>query len=74
MIDKCRDCNVTDNEYHRLNECTRQGYLNQANNPVKIVFNDIYSSNADVLNKIIKEIDNVWEFRYANGRMKRLMS
>ena len=74
MVDKCRDCNVTDNEYHRLNECTKWVHLNRANNPVKVVFDNIYSSNDDVLNVNIDEINNVWEFRYANGRMKRLMS
>ena len=71
MLEKCRECNVTDNEYHRLNECTKWKDLNQADSPEKFVFENIYSNDADILKLIIGAIENVWEFRYANGRMKK---
>ena len=71
LVEICQDCNVTDNEYHRLNECTKWEHLNQVNNPEKIVFANIYSDNTEILNSIIEGIDDVWEFRYANGRMKK---
>ena len=62
---------MTDNEYHRLNECTKWKDLNQADSPEKFVFENIYSNDADILKLIIGAIENVWEFRYANGRMKK---
>ena len=56
MLEKCRECNVTDNEYHRLNECTKWKDLNQADSPEKFVFENIYSNDADILKLIIGAI------------------
>ena len=35
-------------------------------------FPDIYNDDNDILNPILSRIDKVWEFRYANGRMRKL--
>ena len=37
----------------------------------KIDFHDIYSNDEATLSPIIKSLENVWEFQYANGKMKR---
>ena len=31
----------------------------------------VNSDNTDTINKIVDEIEKVWETRYANGRMKK---
>ena len=46
--------------------------MNQANCSEKYSFEDIYSSNSDTLNCITGTIENIWEIRYANGRMKKM--
>ena len=66
MKEMCSKCEVIDDENHRLNECK-----NVDRTPNRTNFDDIFSDNEKVLGSIINEIQNVWELRYANGRMKR---
>ena len=72
MSEVCSVCAVIDNESHRINDCTVLSEVNQANCPEKYSFRDIYSSNSNTLNCIIDAIENIWEIRYANGRMKKV--
>ena len=71
MQEKRNECNVVDNEHHRLNDCTKFAELNRANMLEKHDFRDVYSTDANTLKRIVGEIGNIWEFRYANGRMKK---
>ena len=71
MQEKCNECNVVDNEHHRLNDCTKFAESNRANMQEKHDFRDVYSTDANTLKRIVGEIGNIWEFRYANGRMKK---
>ena len=71
MPQMCPTCKTTDNEQHRLNYCSVFSNVNRSNDPVKSCFNDIYSNDFDVLRHILDDVEKVWEFRYANGRMKR---
>ena len=68
----CQDCNMMDDENHRLNECAVWEDVNFIKNSIKPNFDDIFSENDDILNEIIEKIENVWELKYANGRMKRM--
>ena len=34
-------------------------------------FNDIFSVDNDVLDRIIIDIEKVWDVKYANGRMRK---
>ena len=68
MPEVCRHCNMTDNENHRLNDCINRMSINHAD---ICNFHDIYSNDDVVLTQIIKNLESVWEFRYANGKMKR---
>ena len=70
MKEMCTECNENDDEDHRLNNCKKWELTNNVGKD-KIDFQDIYSSDPQVLNQIIKAIENVWELKYANGRMKR---
>ena len=72
MSQTCRICKTTDNENHRLNECSIFNELNHANSLTQCNFGDIYNDDNNILNPILSRIDKVWEFRYANGRMRKL--
>ena len=65
----CTQCEITDNESHRLNV-----YKNRPNvNTADITnFQNIYSNNDVTLTEIIKSLESVWEFCYANGKMKQV--
>ena len=52
-----------------MNYCIK--WTNQDGNGVVIDFSDIFSNDADTVDKIVNEIEQVWETRYANGRMKK---
>ena len=67
MSEMCSSCNVTDDGNHRLNECTR--WIVDFNQP-EINFDDIHSTEIEVIDNLIQHLNEVWEFRYANGRMK----
>ena len=68
----CSECNVPDNEQHRLVEC-RKWLDSNAGNPVDINFCDIHNDDLDerIFDNLVKKIESIWETRYANGRMKR---
>ena len=68
MSERCRSCKVTDDENHRLNECTM--FDNASLNP-ECNFDDIYSTENDVIDNIVRRLEKVWELRYANGRMRK---
>ena len=65
----CRVCMVPDDESHRLNYCIK--WTDRNDNGAVIDFSDIFSNDADTVDKIVNEIEQVWETRYANGRMKK---
>ena len=67
MSQICSNCRVTDDENHRLNECTR--WIVDSDQP-ELNFEDIYSNEIEVIDNLIQHLNKVWEFRYANGRMK----
>ena len=67
----CRSCGTLDNETHRLNDCSIYNETNHAIDLVNSNFDHIYSDDNDLLLQIINDIGRVWEFRYANGRMKK---
>ena len=64
---KCPQCDILDDENHRLNYCPKWRNTSHGN----IDFKDIYCSDSEKLDQIINEIENVWELKYANGRMKK---
>ena len=67
----CTTCDVVDNEYHRLNECSRYASTNLSNNSEKIDFNLIYSSEIETIRSIIAKIKLVWNMKCANGSMHK---
>ena len=65
----CQTCKVTDNEVHRLNHCKRFRATNYYDNPVKPNFDDVYSSDINVLKNIVAIIEKTWNTRNAHGSM-----
>ena len=71
ISESCKQCNKTDDENHRLNECSMLCNVNRANNPSKLNFLDVYSNDKTTLDTIMSNIETIWEFFHANGRMKK---
>ena len=67
----CQKCYVVDNMHHRINECINYTQMNLVNNHEKCNFIDVYSEDKSTLDKVIVNLERIWEFRYANGRMKK---
>ena len=70
MNEICSECNVIDDEDHRLNKCSKWKDTNNFNSTDSPHFTNIYSENEETLKIIVMEIEKVWEMRYANGKMK----
>ena len=65
----CKTCKVSDNENHRLNDCT----THRKNNDTpfaRVKFDDIYSCDKNVLIDIMKSIEVIWNTKTAHGSMK----
>ena len=71
MSDICQECNTYDDENHRFKTCLKWNDQNSLNRQASIDFNDIFSCDSNILNNVIDGIENVWELKYANGRMKK---
>ena len=67
----CRECNVLDDENHRMNQCTMFGHGDDDISGRSTEFCNIFSEEENILNTAISQIEKVWELKYANGRMKR---
>ena len=62
----CRECNVIDNENHRINECKVWEHINLYNVNEKLDFDLIYSENTVHCIKIVERILIMWDL--GNGR------
>ena len=71
MIDTCQECNMYDDETHRFKMCLKWNDRNSINRQAALDFNDIFSCDSNILNNVIDGIEQVWELKYANGRMKK---
>ena len=65
----CPACKKRDDEDHRLNHCIRYKTTNHYNHIEKVNFNDVYSTDIDVLKKVISQIESIWNTRNAHGSM-----
>ena len=71
MREICRTCNTLDNEHHRLNECTNYRELNFSNEDTKVNFQDVFSTDINVLRNVIPKIQQVWNVKNAHGTMNK---
>ena len=69
MKEFCENCNVLDDEDHRLNDCKKYSNTNFSETDEKVDFGMIYSSNLDEIRMIIQKISQVWNTKNAHGSM-----
>ena len=67
----CPTCKKTDNEDHRINYCIRYKTFNYHDSKEKVNFDEVYSTDIDVLKCIIKKIEKVWNTRNAHGTIMK---
>ena len=65
----CNNCNVLDDETHRLNYCEKYKTVNYYESDLKVDFNDIYSADIHTLRVLLPKIEKVWNTKNANGSM-----
>ena len=65
----CEVCKVTDDENHRLNDCSKFSSVNNFMTE-KTDFRDIFSNDPIIFKDAIKNIEKVWNTRTAHGTMK----
>ena len=65
----CVTCRKRDDEDHRMNHCKRFRSTNCFDDIIKPNFDDVYSSNIDVLKNIATYIEKIWNTRNAHGSM-----
>ena len=70
----CSECNVYDDENHRLNYCKRWKEINNYNASEKIVFDEVHSEDIATLRRIIEKLQFVWNTRNASGTMNQITS
>ena len=67
----CSTCSVVDDEEHRLNHCVKYRTMNYYDHEDKLPFENIFSTDVEVLRNIIPRIQNVWDTNCAHGTMKK---
>ena len=68
----CNQCNVIDDENHRLNYCLKWRDMNLCDNHEKVDLNLIHSCDLKILRPVISMIQKVWNVTTANGTMNVL--
>ena len=67
LKETCQYCDELDNENHRLNFCVKFRDVNLYNSDDKVNFDDIFSNNIQVVRRVIKYIEKVWNVKTAHG-------
>lgn len=68
----CDECNVIDDEGHRVNYCPRWSHVNLSSSVTKIDFSLVYSSERDDLESVADVILSIWDL--GNGRNGIIMA
>ena len=67
----CNQCNVIDDENHRLNHCIKFRDINLCDSKTKEDFHKIFSDDIETLREIIPNIQKVWNTKTAHGSMAK---
>ena len=65
----CSECDLLDDENHRLNHCKRFRNINNYDSKDKVDFDLIHSDNIDDIRRVIPAIMKVWNVKTAHGSM-----
>ena len=63
---RCKECKVTDDENHRINECKKYAGTNNFGLTDKFDFTDVFSDSNEVLQSAAHVINGIWDL--ANGK------
>ena len=69
---RCKECEIVDDENHRLNECHNYKNINRALLDEKINFAMVFSENEKELVNISREIMKIWSLSYGINEMKNV--
>ena len=69
MDSNCPTCNVIDDESHRLNDCPKWNQNENQDLREQIDFNEIYSSEIEIIRPLLSKITTMWNTKCANGSM-----
>ena len=64
----CKECNTTDDECHRINDCKRYAGTNNHQSNEQFTYNLVYSDKLEDLVAAAETIRHVWDL--ANGKNK----
>ena len=70
----CKECKMTDDENHRINECTKYTGVNYQGQTEKFDFCDVYSDTKEVLQSAAHVINKVWDLVNGKNSMRLLNS
>ena len=70
LRETCTHCNELDDENHRLNYCEKFQDINLYNSTCKVNFDDVFSSDEQIIKSVITHIEKVWNVKTAHGCMQ----
>ena len=62
----CKDCNKTDDENHRINECIKYSYINNCDRTEKFDFSTVFIDTVEAIESAAQTISKIWDL--ANGK------
>ena len=66
----CSECQMIDDETHRMNVCVNLRDINWLDKDEKINFEDIYSEDEETLKKMSENIQKVWQLSFGQNCMR----
>ena len=65
----CSECNMLDDENHRINYCKKYKNQNLYHSYLKIDFDSIYSGNENATKRVIEVVNDLWNLNNGNNSM-----
>ena len=62
----CKECNKTDDENHRINECIKYSYINNCDRTEKFDFSTVFIDTVEAIESAAQTISKIWDL--ANGK------
>ena len=66
----CMECDIKDDEDHRINHCSRWRSINLCDVNKTVVFDDIYSDDLEKCHEVVKTILSMWDLENGKNDMR----
>ena len=66
----CSECNVVDDESHRINQCNKLSQSNLCNSTSKIDYDDIYSEDENKCQNVVQVVMSMWDLENGKNVMR----